>query len=55
MKRGAIGIVLSAACWAVVASAQGGTETFSLDEGGAFLIEDYGATAVWLQDLARVK
>jgi hypothetical protein len=27
----------------------------SLDEGGAFLIEDYGATVVWLKDLARVK
>jgi hypothetical protein len=26
-----------------------------LDEGGAFLIEDYGATVVWLKDLARKK
>lgn len=26
-----------------------------LDEGGALLIEDYGATVVWLKDLARVK
>jgi hypothetical protein len=56
MKRGAVGIVLSAACWAVVASAQSGTETLvGLDEGDAFLIEDYGATVVWLKDLARVK
>jgi hypothetical protein len=26
-----------------------------LDEGGAFLIEDYGATVVWLKDLTRAK
>lgn len=26
-----------------------------LDEGGALLIEDYGATVVWLKDLARAK
>jgi hypothetical protein len=26
-----------------------------LDEGGAFLIEDYGSTVVWLKDLVRAK
>lgn len=26
-----------------------------VDEGGAVLIEDYGATVVWLKDLARAK